>query len=42
MKHWLTIMVAGLMLLPPGRLQAAKVGMIRIEGAIGPATAGVY
>src|SRR5439155_14309653 len=39
MRGWLPTLAAGLMVWPVARLQASKVGLIKIEGAIGPATA---
>jgi membrane-bound serine protease (ClpP class) len=38
MKHWIFIAVAA-MTLGAAAVQAAQVGLIRIDGAIGPATA---
>jgi len=38
MKRWLTVAVAGLILGAAQSAQAAQVGLIRIDGAIGPAT----
>jgi len=37
MKHWISIAVAGMAL--SAAVQAAQVGLIKIDGAIGPATA---
>ena len=39
MKQWVSIVVAALILGPAHGAQAAKVGLIKIDGAIGPATA---
>ena len=39
MKRWVSIVVAALILGPAHGAQAAKVGLIKIDGAIGPATA---
>jgi membrane-bound serine protease (ClpP class) len=38
MRRWLRVAVAGLILGPAQSTQAAQVGLIRIDGAIGPAT----
>ena len=38
MKHWIFIAVAG-MALSVSAVQVAQVGLIKIDGAIGPATA---
>src|SRR5437016_4900120 len=39
MRSWLPMMVAGLLLGPAAALRAADAGLIKINGAIGPATA---
>jgi len=38
MRHWLIVLWAGLACWVPSDLQAADVGLIRVKGAIGPAT----
>jgi membrane-bound serine protease (ClpP class) len=39
MKAWLVTLAAGLMLCPAASLRATQVGLIKIDGPIGPATA---
>ena len=39
MRHWALILVAGLTCGSAAGLRAADVGLIKINGAIGPATA---
>ena len=39
MRHWLSIVTTALILGAADGMQAAKVGLIKIDGAIGPATA---
>ena len=40
MRHWALILIVGLTCGPAARLSAADVGLIKINGAIGPATTG--
>jgi len=39
MRHWALILIVGLTCGPAARLSAADVGLIKVNGAIGPATA---
>src|SRR5438046_10064485 len=40
MTSWTSVLIAGSMWVAGGNLRAAEVGLIKIDGAIGPATAG--
>src|ERR1051325_2341705 len=40
MNGWLQVLLATWLLTPPGAAQATDVGLIKVKGAIGPATAG--
>ena len=40
MTRWASILIAGSMWVAGGNLRATEVGLIKINGAIGPATAG--
>src|SRR5438874_508331 len=40
MTHWTSILVAGSMWVAAGNMRATEVGLIKINGAISPATAG--